>query len=362
MDFVFSQVNVRRPISPAARREANLIATRRMTHLPETCSVLSPFLMRPDPHPLDFDWRFDAPSIESLVRRIPKGRALLLGCPSVAEPLANAGHEVTLIDWQPMPSLSRGIEHIRADLQSNELIGPGGHFDTVILDSPWYTDYLRTWLEQAHYSIRPGGSIMFSLWPPQTRPSASSEASQILEYATSLGSTQLESNALRYVTPTFELEAASASGNTLGDGWRRGNLATVNVLNARRDRHSGGGRDDPSASIWRRYVFDRRQIALRVPKGPPQGQPKLVSIVDGNVLADVSRRLPIRSKVDVWTSDNVVFSVIAPLYFDTVLTQLASGHLQDLSEMEMKAYRLLRANRVLEPGPFSKTHVWQHSG
>lgn len=72
-------------------------------------------MVRPDPHPLDFDWRFDAPSIESLARRIPKGRTLLLGCPSVAEAIAGAGQEVTLIDWQPLPNISSDVEHIRAD-------------------------------------------------------------------------------------------------------------------------------------------------------------------------------------------------------------------------------------------------------
>jgi hypothetical protein len=104
-------------------------------------------MIRPDPHPLDFDWRFDTASTESLARRTPKGRTLLLGCPSVAEALARIGREATLIDWQPLPHISKGIEHLRADLRSARLIGKVGEFDTVILDSPWYTDYLRPWLQ-----------------------------------------------------------------------------------------------------------------------------------------------------------------------------------------------------------------------
>ncbi len=222
-------------------------------------------MIRPDPHPLDFDWRFDAASTERLAGHARNGRTLLLGCPSVAEAIARNERDVTLIDWQPLPDASNRIEHIQADLRSDKVVGEGGQFDTVIIDSPWYIDYLKPWLEQARHGVRTGGLIMFSLWPPETRPSAAAEARDILEFASFFGPCRLESSALRYVTPSFELQSAAVSGRVVSDRWRYGDLATVDVSNRSNIMPARDGHRDRSRSIWHRYVFDKQQIALRVP-------------------------------------------------------------------------------------------------
>ena len=317
-------------------------------------------MLRPDPHPLDFDWRFDATTAESLSQRIPHGRTLLMGCPSVAEALADSGREASLIDRQPLPDLSPRVNHVRVDLRFDLARNNGRRFDTVVLDSPWYTDYLEPWLEQARRHAAPGGVIMFSLWPPETRLSASEEATQILELAASFGPTHIDRNALRYVTPKFELETASASGQILDDHWRRGDLVTVRVHDLadtilKRPVHA----NRPKA-IWRRYIFDKLQIAVRMSKGSHDQEPALISITKGNVLPDVSRRLEIRHKIDLWTSCNIAFAAEGSRHFVEALDRLAAGSLEGMNELSTKAYHILLDNRVLGRGPFEKLHSWQH--
>jgi len=63
------------------------------------------------------------------------------------------------------------------------------------------------------------GLIMFSLWPPHMRPSASKEADEILALANSFGPAKVEPDALRYSTPKFELAAAAAGGRSLDNRW-----------------------------------------------------------------------------------------------------------------------------------------------
>jgi hypothetical protein len=200
---------------------------------------------------------------------------------------------------------------------------------------------------------------MFSLWPPDTRPSASEEADEILALANSFGPAEVEPNALRYITPKFELAAAAASGRSLGGRWRRGDLVSVRlqklVDNAALPRPVNFGQP-----IWRRYIFDSRQIALRVSEHHLNRVPALIGIVRGNVVSDVSRRLAIRRKIDLWTSDNVAFSVVGHLHFAEALDQLAANCPQGMSEMAAKAYEVLREHGVVEPGPFQRVCTWQH--
>lgn len=52
--------------------------------------------------------------------------------------------------------------------------------------------------------------------------------------------------------------------------------------------------------------------------------PQLRSIVDGNVLASVSRRDSIRAEIDVWTSGNRVFACRAPALLADIATALSA--------------------------------------
>ena len=59
-------------------------------------------LIRPDPHPLDYDWRFtDETSMRIADRFFQGDYVLILGCPSIALRL-NKDVRYTLIDRQPL--------------------------------------------------------------------------------------------------------------------------------------------------------------------------------------------------------------------------------------------------------------------
>jgi hypothetical protein len=316
-------------------------------------------LLRPDPHPLDFDWRFDKATIGALAQRIPKGRSLLMGCPSLAEALAEEGREVSLVDWQPLTGLSDRINHVQADLRFDSLGDKNAEFDTVVMDSPWYLDYLNPWITQARRHIRPGGLILFSLWPSDTRPLASLEADDVLHSLESFGSFRLDRGALGYVTPKFELETASAGGHSLRGNWRRGDLVTVKVglpqSSAKCVEHPIYAR-----IFWQRYVFDSLQIAVRLSNKSGSDEPALISITKGNVLPDVSRRLEIRPAIDLWTSGNVAFSVRGSFHFVEALDRTVNRRLVGMSKMASRAHQLLLDANVLGRGPYETQYSWMH--
>jgi hypothetical protein len=227
-------------------------------------------MFRPDPHPLDYDWRFDADTVRNMSLQIPLGRVLMMGCPSVAAALASAGREVSLVDIQPIDPCAR-IIYTRADIRFERLHNSPEQFDTVVIDSPWYIDYLKPWLIQARLCAGFGGLLMFSLWPSDTRPSASDEIKEILSLANSFGSVVIERGVFRYLTPKFEAVAAGAAGRRLGDRWRHGDLVIVRICKPLGQIANPVAQDRSTNKFWRRYTFDSLQVALRRDHEPLSG-------------------------------------------------------------------------------------------
>ena len=316
-------------------------------------------MFRPDPHPLDNDWRFDADTVRRISHLIPIGRVLMMGCPSLASFLGSTGREVSLVDIQPIDFIY-SIKYIRADLRFDYIKFDYIQFDTIILDGPWYVDYLKAWLIQARLCSKPGSLIMFSLWPSDTRETAQAEINEIMSLANSFRPVSVTPNFLGYVTPQFKSAAAAAVGLHLGDHWRRGDLATVRV-----DKPLGRIGDPKPAhlrgrKLWRRYTFDALQVALKITISPLDQPPVLTSIVKDNVLADVSRRLPLRSQIDLSTSNNVVLSIENSHAFAEAFDGLATGIPARLSGKAAIALQLLYENRIVERTSIARVHSWQH--
>ena len=59
------------------------------------------------PHPLDFDWRFDEPTIAKLCAAVRGRYVLALGAPSIARRIEASGGRVLLVDRQP----AQGVDH-----------------------------------------------------------------------------------------------------------------------------------------------------------------------------------------------------------------------------------------------------------
>ena len=271
-----------------SRRISAAIA-RRLKHDAHTACIPRP--LRRDsllpPHPLDFEWRFTAAAAEGLLARAQSltggdDRVLLLGTPSLAALAIRTGvkRSTTFVGEDnaitgsivarnkaarnPLEVRVCGAEMIVAD-----------EAGLVLLDPPWYFDFIRPMLAAAAAACRPDGHILLS--------------------APSIGS------------------ASSAAED-------RNHAPSVGlVTRARKAR-------------WHELVIGR--IRVFVTRDPPSRIAPdfgLYSIVPGDVLPSISRRDPRRRKAGVWTSGNRIFGTHRP---DLVLLAGARVSREPVSAIE----------------------------
>jgi hypothetical protein len=112
---------------------------------------------------------------------------------------------------------------------------------------------------------------------------------------------------VRYLTPHFE--AVSLRAATWGAGvptsWRRGDVLIFKRLSS----FVATFRDSPQDTQWREVCFGPVRIKLaEQPTGTDVG-----SLVQGDVLATVSRRDPVRKRIGMWTSGNRILTLANPL-------------------------------------------------
>ena len=78
-------------------------------------------------------------------------------------------------------------------------------FDLVIGDPPWYFDEYCAWLATAERIVKPGGSVMFVLFPGGMRDSAPAERNSIFALAQkAFAEVVLSDVPVEYETPSFE--------------------------------------------------------------------------------------------------------------------------------------------------------------
>jgi hypothetical protein len=300
----------------------------------------------PPPHPLDYDWRFAETSrdllLATVLQTLPTRHVLLLGVPSLLQPLARAQPSITsavLLDSNS--SLKRafggclppGFEFVQCNLLTTAFWRPEEPVSTVVVDPPWYPAHYAAFLAQAAIASRPGATILLSLLPLNVRPEAPEERAAILELAFSLGLQLLElrRNALKYVSPPFEIASLNSQGLTVREDWRLGDLAVFKVAGApKRDQleviRANAVARDPEVSIdlgWQEFEIEGRKFKIRGPFD--DGFPRLISLEKGDVLPTVSRRYPGRRRVDLWLWDNRVFAVEGKQAMVSALNRLSGS-------------------------------------
>jgi len=143
-------------------------------------------------------------------------------------------------------------------------------------------------------------------------------------YALRLGLSlvRIEAGALPYLSPPFEQNALGAQGLTgIPLTWRRGDLAVFACEGSSSESRPA---PCPPESPWLEAVVQSVRIRFRQQRHDTFTDPQLRSIVEGDVLASVSRRHPIRSTADVWTSGNRVFACGAPSLLADVAAALSA--------------------------------------
>lgn len=285
----------------------------------------------PEPHPLDFDWRFTPSTATALTKKIVAGgkeSAAILGAPTLYKYLVDSGFNVRLFDKNPQV-----IEHLRTVGYSSvtqcnllRLTKFTEHFQWVIADPPWYIEYYYAFLKAARKLLVPEGRMLLSVLSRLTRPSASTDRAYLLDCAMNLGFDLIEVNpgVLHYVSPPFEIEALRAEGIAI-DNWRSGDLFSfiLRTHKLQKLRLTRPAKEEK----WQAVQLGQTTIKIKVrqQQRPQDFDYQPVSPSGGVHLRSVSRRSPVRSRIDLWTSRNIALTVRKSRVVAEALQKLSKG-------------------------------------
>lgn len=285
----------------------------------------------PLPHPLDYEWRFTPDAARSLLNRAADltpstGALLMFGTPGLAV------EALTLPVGRRLAFLAESNRVTERVLALNRATGsplsiaycsgglPSETADAVILDPPWYLDFVRPMLAAAANACRPGGVVLISLPPDGARPSAEADRRAAIALGRRLGLAAVEHTplAICYETPFFERNALAAAGIYPPAQWRRGDLVVFKKIwpSTRPAPISSASRTG-----WTEVGVGRMRLFIRGTGEVRTDEPDLVSLVDGDILPTVSRRDPRRRRANVWTSGNRIFRTDNPqLLFEAAIS------------------------------------------
>jgi len=325
LDHVLRDGTISRADHLRATSRAQPVEARRR---PQVSQIL------PAPHPLDYDWRYGKEAIDRLLelaiaKSQPGDTIALLGTPSlyVAAHQRSQDRRFVLIDAnattvERVRGLGRQRSVIRRDLFVDSVPDLGA--TAVVADPPWYEDHISAFLWAAASCSSPGSTVLVSLPAKGTRPGVRSErkAFRASAAAQSLTVARMVEGYLPYLSPPFEINALRVAGwEHLPGDWRRGDLAVL--------RSTGTPGTRPERAT-REHGWDERSLGsvrMRIRRGSRDHgvDTTLGSLVDGDVLDDVSRRHPLRDRPNVWTTGNRVYLCSSPHSLVTVLDAVQAG-------------------------------------
>lgn len=291
----------------------------------------------PPPHPLNYEWRFTNESALNILNVAcrstePNGKILLYGTPGVARASLGSGIPRSVTFLGEDNEISRILHaenerlgsHLDIQLCGSRLLL--NEADAVIIDPPWYQEYIASMLTSAAIACKVGGKIHFSLAPVGTSRSVYDQRSDVIKLAHSLGLelSKIEAGALRYETPFFEANAIAASGLAPVAEWRSADLVTFTKV-AHIDLPSDTKSLNPNG--WQEVTLGRMRLFVRNdPSCDSDGPFRLGQLVPGEVLPSVSRKDPRRHNANMWTSGNRIFKASDP-------TRLLRATNMDLSSL-----------------------------
>ena len=271
----------------------------------------------PLPHPLDFEWRFSADTCrEMLVAASDLTREgdtiLLYGTPGLAyAAISLPVRDRCVVFAGEDNAVTRRLLDLNKAAGSRiaTMVGESPRREcaaAVLVDPPWYPDYLQPMLRCAAAACRRDGVVLASLPPDGIRPGAAEERDAVEQFAAIQGLDRVafDQLAISYETPFFEENALAAAGIRVPGVWRRGDLAVYRHRRAFGDEGAVPERRRPS---WAEVEIEGMRVRIRLDAATPSADPGLRSLVRGDVLPSVSRRDPRRGEANVWTSGNRIF-------------------------------------------------------
>lgn len=297
----------------AAEEQASLLKTE-SDYMP---SRLASFTFS-DPHPADYDWRYTSTTVAELSRRLDSligddTKIALFGTPTLFLQLVRRRGHTALFErsqsiLEDLKSMGFKDGVIKHDL-FDPISSPKREYDAVVADPPWYPDFYRAFILRSTELLQDEGLLFISVLPWLTRPSAIEDRAEILRFAAQAGFDLVEvvPNLLTYESPKFERIALALKGLDCGN-WRAGDLFVFRRINEPAPSIAvERPKDEPE---WDEYRLGRRKVKLR--RRPEEYGTRFgfrPADEDGRTFGDVSRRSLFRPRIDLWTSDNLAYSV-----------------------------------------------------
>lgn len=303
----------------------------------------------PPPHPLDYEWRFSRNAVIALAeacntRTEPRAAVALVGTPTIAaSPEALFGNRTVTYYGADTDALrALGPHWLAALFDVNLLQRPSdaNTYATVIMDPPWYEEYVHRFLWFAGQITSNGGTLLIAMPPGGTRPGIMEENIRILAWCRELGFERetVDLARLPYDMPPFERNALRAMGIlNIRPAWRKADLWWLRKMRPPLPAWPG----DVASIPWAEHRFG--PVRIRVNQDAPcQGEdPRLRSLIANDVLPTVSRRDRSRNNARVWTTGNRIFACDAPKILSAILDDWC--HERDTVELSVDTKQEVRA-------------------
>ncbi len=326
-----------------------------------TSKLLSSDHVFADPHLADYDWRFTSEARDELIKRLISfieydSKIALFGTPTLFLNIYRLGTHVTLYDnsfsiISDLKTLgfSKGLIHHNL---FDPLLDSKSKYEIIVADPPWYTPFHNAFILRSSESLRDQGILMLSVPSWLTRPNVISGRLKIITFSAKVGLDlhEIVPGALLYESPKFEKIALSQKGINLGN-WRFGDLFIFRkVREIQQPLKVCYPKDEPN---WDEYRFGNIKVKLRQsPKNTDTGELKIRPVSsEGPYLGTVSRRSPLRKHIDLWTSDNIAYSINRIDVIKVALDKLQSGEpLKNITSFLTKTVKIskIKVDKLLK--------------
>lgn len=287
----------------------------------------------PPPHAASYEWRFTEASAKAIVDYVlsdtkkPSARICCLGTPTVALEFVRRGiesHEIYLLDINDpvVNCINRtfntdGIVAIRYDVQRPVPRILRGQFDIVIIDPPWYLDYYKLFFSRSISLLADeGGVILCPVFEPLARHNASSDLRSLKADLELMQCEELKRIfEIRFESPNFEIATLSrlASVPSVRLDWRKADLYEMRFGKSKASLVNTRFRVEQRS--WSRLGFDNASFALsakaykllEIKSLMMEGSDILLPTLD--TLLTISRRELANREIDLWDSENQIFTV-----------------------------------------------------
>ena len=202
-----------------------------------------------------------------------------------------------------------------------------------------------SWMKSGLSIIPVGGRVLFTLWPLEIRASSGREHAEIFDALSGIGKVE-ELGRVDYDLPPFEKMTLSES--RLSPPKRKGLLLRLTKSTEKQLEVSPFSR---ARSEWHRFTISGEQVAIKVDLDFKDCDHDWSFKVDPFVLRSTSRRDPVLSTINIWTSRNVVARLANPSSVARGIAEHQQIHLRMLAE---------KMNMEFDPDNIRWGMSWQH--